>query len=247
MALAGATISQADVVGGANVRATFDGWITPKALPRAKPAPVALHLRGSLRTSDGKQPPQLRKIVFAINSHGIVSTAGLPVCRKSELVATTSAQALASCRDALIGEGRFNAHIAIPTQTPFPSRGRLLAFNSKHNGRKTILAHIFGTEPLPTVQVMTLTYQRPGKGTFGTTLALRVPEVGDDWGHVTGFSLNIQRRYTRGKRQRSVVSASCPAPRGFDSALFTAAKGTYYLADGRVITRVLTGTCKVRD
>lgn len=246
IALAGAAISQADVVGGANVRATFKGWITPKALPRTGAAPVALHLRGALRTSDGKQPPQLRRAVFALNSHGKVSTEGLPICRKTQLLATDSASALKACRKALIGTGRFNAHIVIPSQAPFPSRGRLLAFNARRHGHKVILAHIFGTDPVPTAQVLTLTYQRTRSGTFGTALTMRVPQVGEDWGHVTDFQLDVFRRYTYRNERRSVVSASCPAPKGFGAALFTAARGIYYLADGRVITRVLSGTCKVR-
>jgi hypothetical protein len=242
----GATAVQADVIGGANVRVTFRGWLTPKALPRVEPAPVALHLAGSLKTSDGKPPPQLRRLTFAINRHGRVSTTGLPVCRRSALLATTSSQALAVCRDALIGRGSFKAHIVIPAQAPFPARGEMLAFNAREDGRQVILAHVFGTSPAPTSQVLTLTFQRQGRGIFGTTMSLRVPEFGDDWGHVTGFTLNLHRRYLHRGRKRSVISANCPAPTGFGSALFTAAKGTYHLGDGREITRVLTGTCKVK-
>jgi hypothetical protein len=242
-----ATIAQADVVGGANVRVTFNGWLTPRALPRTGLAPVKLHLKGRLWTSDGRSPPPLRRVVFAINRHGKVAMRGLPVCRKSAILSTSSAQALASCRKALVGSGRFNAHIEIPTQAPFPARGRMLAFHSKRHGRHVILAHIFGTDPVPTVRVLTLTFQRPKRrGRFGATMSLRLPELGEDWGHVSGFELALHRRYTYRNQRRSVVSASCPAPRGFTLAVFTAAKGTYYLADGRVITRVITGTCKVR-
>jgi hypothetical protein len=242
----GAAIAQADVVGGANVRVTFRAWLTPRYLPRTEPAPVTLHLEGSLETRDGKEPPALRRVTVAVNRYGRVTTEGLPTCPRGALVATTTIQALTACRAALVGDGIFTAHIAIPEQAPFPSRGRVLAFNAVQRGHRVILAQIFGRDPVPTSQVLTLSFQRQRKGRFGTTLALTMPRVGDDWGHVTGFELNLHRRYRYRGRVRSVISASCPAPNGFDSAVFAAARGIYLLADGREISRVFTGSCWVR-
>ena len=243
----GATLAQADVIGGANVRATFKGWLTPRALPRAELVPVALNLRGTLGTTDGRLPPALRRVTIAINRNGKISTVGLPRCRRNAVLAATTAQALAKCRSALIGSGRFEAHIEIATQAPFPARGRMLAFNSVQQGRRVILAHIFGTEPVPTSQVLTLTFRRPTGRTFGTMMSVTMPTVADDWGHVESFRLTLHRRYEHRGKIRSLIEASCPAPRGFGSAVFSAAKGTYYLGDGRVINRTLVGRCKVRD
>jgi hypothetical protein len=242
----GTTIAHAEVIGGANIRASFNGWLTPRTLPRSNLAPVSLHMKGTVRTSDGSEPPALKKVTIALNRHGKVSTKGLPLCRRSSIIATSTAQALAACHDALLGSGRFDAHIAIPTQAPFPARGQLFAFNSMRHDRHVILAHIFGMKPVPTSRVLILKFQRPGHGTFGTTLSMSLPEVAADWGHVTGFRLNLHRDYTYEGKQRSVINASCPAPKGFGSALFTAARGTYLLANGRQITRILTGTCRVR-
>jgi hypothetical protein len=242
-----ATVAHADVFDGANVRATFDGWLTPKALPRTDPVPVQLHLKGSLKTSNGEQPPALRRVVIALNRHGKVSTKGLPVCVKSSISAATTRQALNVCRDALIGQGRFNAHVVLPAHSPFPARGRILAFHSKRDGKHVILVHIFGTDPLPTSQVLTLTFTRPeNPGAFGTFLSLRLPKLRDDWGHVTGFRMTLRRRYTYRDKIRGVFSASCAAPRGFHVGIFVAAKGTYYLADGRVLSRTITGVCRVK-
>jgi hypothetical protein len=250
LAVAGTTLAAAsaggDVFGGANVRATFDGWISPRALPRDRPQPIALHLRGRLWTTDGRLPPALRRITISINRHGRVSTVGLPVCQRRKLVAKRSAGALRDCGDALVGSGRFDAHIQIPTAAPFPAHGRVLAFNSVEDGRRVIHAHIYGTEPLPTVQVLTLRFRRPGPGTYGTELTMTMPNVGDDWGHVTGFLLDLQRRYVHRGRERSLLSANCPAPEGRRSALFSAAKGTYHLADGRELSRIVVGRCSVR-
>ena len=184
-------------------------------------------------------------MTIEINRHARISTAGLPVCALGSIEASTTAQALVTCRDSLVGTGIFTAHIEIPEQAPFPARGRMLAFNAVSHGRHVILAHVFGRQPLPTGQVLTLTFQRPERGTFGTVLSLKLPELAADWGHVTGFELDLHRRYRFRNRWRSVISASCPAPRGFDFAPFPAARGTYYLSDGRVINRLVSGRCQV--
>ena len=246
MASLGTTVAGADIFSGANVHVTFNGRIEPRSLPRFEPAPVRLFLKGALSAADGNEPPSLLRVTIALNRHGEVRTVGLPVCRKRSITSSTTRQALAACRDALVGHGRFKARIEIPDLAPFPANGRVLAFNARLHGRPVILAHIYGREPVPTTRVLTLTFQRQRSGAFGTTISLTLPNARKNWGHVTGFSLYLHRRYEYRHRVHSLISASCPAPRGFDSAVFKAAKGTYYLADGRVITRVLSGSCRVR-
>ncbi len=238
-------IAQAGVFGGANVRASFEGRLTPRSLPRSNPVPVALRMEGALMSTNGQEPPQLQRLAISINRHGTVSTIGLPVCPLGSIEATTTKEALAACREALIGNGRFTAHIAIPTQAPFPAYGRMLAFNSVLHGRRVILAQIYGTNPVPTSRVLVMTYQHGSPGTFGTILTMQMPTLTVNWGYATGFRLTLHRRYTYRGRPRSFISANCPAPRGLGVALFTAAKGTYYLADGRQVSRVLEGTCTV--
>ncbi len=61
---------------------------------------------------------------------------------------------------------------------------------------------------------------------------------------MTGFDLTLTASTATGE-DHSFISAACPAPAGFKAAVFTAAKGTYYLADGRRLTRVLDGSCRV--
>jgi hypothetical protein len=240
-----AGIARADVVGGANVRTSFNAWLSPRALPRNAPAPVSLHMRGTITTTNGQEPPQLRRLTVAINRHGSVFMAGLPVCPRQAIRSTTTQQALQRCGPALVGSGHFRADVLIPTQAPLPADGRVLAFNSILDGRHVILAHIYGVDPLPTGSVLTMAFGRRGKGDFGTTMSVEMPNPKADWGHVTGFNLNLHRTYTYRGRRRSLISAYCPAPTGFGGALFAAAKGTYYLADGRTITRVLNSSCKV--
>lgn len=245
IAVATAPVALGDVIGGANVRVGFHGWLSPRGLPRHAVAPVALHVKGSVRVTHGGTPPGLDRVLIEINRHARVSTAGLPNCHRGPLLATTSEQALEVCRRALVGTGLFRAHIEIPESAPFPARGRMLAFNGVSRGRHVIFVHVFGRSPVPTGQVLTLEFRRSSKGTFGTVLALKMPSLAADWGHVTGFSLVLQRRYRSGGRVHSLISASCPAPSGFDSAVFPAARGTYFLTDGRRIRRLVSGACHV--
>jgi hypothetical protein len=244
-AIIGTGIAEAEIFGGENVRATFKGRLTPHALPRSSSLPVALRMEGGLISTNGKEPPRLLRIAIAINRHGRLSTVGLPVCPLRSLEATTTQQALAACSGALVGRGRFTAHIALPSQAPFPAAGKMLVFNSVLHGRHVMLAHIYGTSPVPTSRVLVMTYQRSSGGTFGTTLSFQMPNLTVNWGYATSFRLTLHRNYTYRGRPRSLISASCPAPKGLGIVLFTAAKGTYYLGDGRKISRVLEGTCAV--
>ena len=73
-----------------------------------------------------------------------------------------------------------------------------------------------------------------------------MPQVGRKWGYVTGFAMTFHRDYRYRGRLRSFLSASCPAPAGIAEAPFRAARGTYYLAGGSSLTRVIEGSCAVR-
>jgi hypothetical protein len=249
VAIAGLAIlacAAANVVSGGNVRVSFRGWIAPRTLPRGEPAPVRLHFAGHVAPLPGKRPEQLRRVRIEINRNGVVTTRGLPSCPLRELRSTTTMQALSTCRRGLVGEGHFTSHIDIPDQAPFPALGRVLAFNTRAHGHTMFVAHVFGTHPLPVSQVLPMSLHRESRGSFGTTLIVEMPKTGRDWGYVTGFDLTLERSYRYRGRTLSLLSASCPAPRGVRRAPFTAARGTYELAGGRSLTRTLSGTCKVR-
>ena len=173
-----------------------------------------------------------------INRHAVVTTRGLPTCPWRRLLSTTSRQALEICRDALIGTGHFTSHIDIPEQAPFPAAGRMLAFNSRRNGKPAVAAHVYGRDPVPTSEVLPMTFSRRGQGSFGPIVSVEMPKIGNEWGYVTGFDLTLKRRYRYRGRAMSVISASCPAPAGIREAPFKAARGTYELAGGSTLTRV---------
>lgn len=242
LALAGLT--KAEVVQRGGLRVSFNGRLTPKALPREEAAPVRVAVDAKIRSTDGGAPPQLRQIAIEINRYGHFNPRGLPICRLREIEPSTTANALAACRRSLVGEGRFSAKIRLAQQAPFPSGGKVLAFNGTLHGRPAILAHVYGTDPIPTSFTLPFAIE-PAKGTFGTVLRASLPEVTGNAGYVTGLSLSLGRNFSfRGKR-RSYLSASCPAPSGFPGAVFPFARARFGF-EKKTVTSTLTRNCKVR-
>lgn len=239
----GATASTVRVEHG--VRVQFNGKLTPHALPRHGTAPVGIIVDASIGALEGKDPPQLRRISIAINRYGHFNSQGLPTCREDQIQPSTTEGALAACRGSLVGEGSFSANVKLPEQSPFPSAGKVLAFNGKVNGRPAILAHIYGTEPAPTSIVLPFIL-RKSHGTYGTTLETSLPQATGNWGYVTGLRMKLRRSFSYRGHSRSFLSAGCPAPPGFPSAAFPLAKTSFAFAGDLTIDAVLTRTCKAR-
>ena len=143
-----AALAQAALVQHGDLFITFNGELSPAALPRHAPTPIDIHVTATIRTPDDANPPALRQITIEINRYGRLDTRGLPRCSASRIQATSTAVALAACRSALVGTGSFTANETFPEVNSFPSSGRILAFNSTIGGRPFILAHVYGTQPL---------------------------------------------------------------------------------------------------
>lgn len=237
--------ARSEVVQRGGVRVVFDGKLSPHALPRHGAAPVAISVRGRIKRVSATKIPQLRGITIAINRHGRLDYRGLPFCTIRRLQPSTSRDALRVCGGALVGHGWFSANVVLPGQSPFPSAGRVLAFNGRQHGRPVILAHVYGTRPAPTSAVIPFAIHRSG-GAFGTTLTASLPGATSDWGFVTGLSVTLSRRFRDRGRRRSFLSAGCPAPQGFPGALFPLARASFRFAGGRTVSSTLVRSCDVR-
>ncbi|MDX6602496.1 MAG: hypothetical protein QOF13_1698 [Solirubrobacterales bacterium] len=227
------------------VRVSFDGKLTPHSLPRHGMAPVGIVVDAKIGATGGEDPPQLRRISIAINRNGRFTSEGLPVCRPDQIQPSTTAGALSACRRSLVGEGSFSANVKLPEQSPFPSAGKVLAFNGRVHGKPAILAHIYGTQPAPSSTVL-LFVLRDGHGTYGTTLEASLPQATGSWGYVTGLRMSLRRRFNSHGKARSYLSAGCPAPAGFPSAAFPLAKTSFAFAGHLTLDAVLTRTCRAR-
>lgn len=227
--------ARAEVAQKDGVRVSVAGKMTPNRLPRAGTAPVAVSVAGRIAPTVPGALPKLERIAVAINSHGKLNAAKIPVCRLGHINPSTTSQALTACRGSLIGEGHFSADVRIPEQSPFPSEGRLLAFNGRLRGRPAIFAHIYGTDPVPTSYVLPFEV-RSSRGTYRTVFEASLPSVTGEWGYVTGVRLKLQSRF---------LSASCPAPKGFAVAAFPLLRTSFGFGGGLLLTSTLVRTCKV--
>ncbi len=241
-----ADAAQGELIQQGSLRVHFDGSLAPRALPRERLAPVTVSLDGTVSTSDGSRPPQLRELTIAVNRAGVVSNAGLPVCRAPELQQTSSEAALEACGPALVGHGHFAANVDFPGAPLIPARGEILAFNSRFQGQPAMLLHLFGTSPVRATFVLPFTISHPGHGKFGSVFSTKIPELASDLGYVTEISMKIGRTYRYRGAQRSFLSASCAAPAGFPGGVFELAKATFSFANGQRLATGLSRECKVR-
>jgi hypothetical protein len=232
-----ASTSRAEVAQEQGVRVTVQGNLSPTKLPRRGSAPVGVSVSGRIEALEQGELPQLKAMSIAINSAGTLDVRGIPHCRINHINPSTTQQALAICRSSLIGEGSFSANVVLPEQSPFPSAGKLLAFNGTIGRRPAIFAHVYGTQPLSTSYVFAFKVRRT-KGTFGTILEASFPRATGEWGYITGISLNLRRS--------RFMEAGCPAPAGFSRVLFPFARTSFDFAGGLDIQSTLTRSCKAR-
>lgn len=226
--------SASEVIQHGGIRASFQGRLSPSRLPRHDRAPVRATVAVRIIPVNGDAPPQLRRIEIAINRNGHFSPGAMPVCHMAEIQPATTQAALAACRPSLVGEGAFSAKVLLPEQAPFPSTGKVYAFNGRWHGHPAILAHVYGTEPLP------VSYTIPFElvshhGTFGTVLRSSLPAVTGNSGYITSINLTLGRgRY---------LTASCPAPSGTHVAPFPFARADLSFAGGNKLGQTLTRSC----
>jgi hypothetical protein len=180
--------------------------------------------------------PQLQHLQIAINSAGHLDVSGIPHCRINHINPSTNQEALEACKSSLVGEGTFSANVVLPEQSPFPSKGKLLAFNGTIGRQPAIFAHIYGTKPIPTSYVFAFRISQR-KGTYGTTLETSFPRATGEWGYVTGISLNLDKRF---------LTAGCPAPRGFNKVAFPLMKTSFQFKGGLNLENTLTRSCMAK-
>ncbi len=236
--------AEAELSAGGGLFVSFAGNISPSVLPRRQRAPVAVHIAATVRTLSGELPPALRQIKIELNRGGHLDTTHLPTCAIAQIQPTSSAESLAACAPALVGAGTYAAASSLPEQPYFASRGRILAFNALIDGHRAILAHLYGTKPVPMSRTLVFQVDR-GHGTYGTVLLGNLPAA-NGYDYLTHFSLSLKREFSYRGQRRSYLSAACEAPAGFPGASFPFARAAMIFADGRSLSSVLTRSCRVR-
>ncbi|HEY5052703.1 MAG TPA: hypothetical protein VII45_04765 [Solirubrobacterales bacterium] len=240
-----ASLAHAELSERGDLFVKFNGGIAPNALPRHARAPISVSVGGTVKTLSGDRPPPLRLIAIAINRGGRLDTRGLPTCRQGQIETSSTREALEVCRPALVGRGTYVAAVAFPEQSAFPSRGKILAFNAVVAGRRAILAHVYGVDPVPITRIIVF-HIRQSRGTYGTVLTGALPASLNRYGYAKRISLSLHRNYIFHGKLHSYLSATCAAPAGFPGAVFPFARASMTFADGRTLASTLTRSCKVR-
>ncbi len=237
--------SSATVVQEGNLRISIATRLSPYRLPRTGSAPIKAFIAGHVFTADGQTPPQLKRMDIEINRHGHIQTEGLPVCRLSQIKATSTQRAIAACGESLVGAGHFWASVVFNEEArPYHTTGRLLAFNGRKAGKPVLLIHIYTTQPFPSAFVVTFTVKQVDDGTYGTELSASLPQALGDWGFVNRIKMNIGRDYTYEGRRRGYLEASCPAPKGARTAVFPLARANFAFEETQ-LSSIVTKSCGV--
>ena len=242
LCLALASLASAETIQKGNLRISFDGEITPNKLPRKGTAPVAVAVDTKISATKGELA-QLKQIQIAINRFGVLDSTGLPKCQITDIQPATTEKALEACRGSLVGQGRFSATVSLSRQASFPSEAKLYAYSGTYKGKPAILAHAYGSKPVPTSFTLPFIIGR-SKGEFGTTLTANIPPSEDSY--ITAIDLTLKRSYSFKGKQRSFASAGCPAPKGFPGASFSFAKASYSFVGGKKLSSTLTRSCRAR-
>jgi xanthosine utilization system XapX-like protein len=237
--------ASAVVVQTGNLRIGVLAQVQPFKLPRREPAPIAVFLSGHVGTVDGETPPQLRRMTVKVNRHGLLQSLGLPSCQLSQIQPGSTTHALEQCSDALIGSGRFWASVVFPDQRPYPTRGRLLVFNGRKEGRPVMFAHIFTSQPFNSSFVISFAIRKISGGPYGTELSASLPQALGNWGFVDRIKLTLRRKYRYKGRQRSYFNAACPALPGASVAAYPLALASFYFAHHRRISGTVVKSCAV--
>ncbi|HEY2052626.1 MAG TPA: hypothetical protein VGH14_01685 [Solirubrobacterales bacterium] len=228
-----------------SLQVSFGGSVAPRLLPRTGTTPIAVTIRGHVRTLAATPPPSLRRIAIEVNRLGVLDHRGLPACPLGRLRATSTETALDKCRASMVGEGRVSGVLVLPEQAPTPFGGRVVAFNGTlPDGRPGILAHLYTPRPAPLTFVLAFSIGR-AHGTYGTRLVATVPQKTRRTAHITSFSLRLHRTYAAEGERRSYLSAGCPAPEGFPSVSFPLVHTSYGFVGERTVSDTLVRTCRV--
>jgi hypothetical protein len=240
-----ATDSGAERAQDGNLIVSLNGGITPRALPRQRPAPVSVHLAGRVQTSDKAPLPRVNWIRLELAWRGQLDTYGLPVCPRVRLIGADSRQAVERCDGAQVGRGRLLAKIFLPNQSPIEIDADLVAFNGRtKSGRTAVLVHAYATKPPVSFTIPFSVHHSDGG--FRTVLVALIRRSAGPWPHVANFQIDIARTFNLRGQRHSYLKASCPVPKQFTAGFLSFARATYTFAGGKQMTIESVRSCRAR-
>ncbi len=212
-ALALAGIASAELGANANLRIAFHGGISPQRLPRTTKAPIGVLMGAKISTSDHATPPQLKRIVLEINSHGTLNPKGLATCPLGKLNRSSASQALRACRAAQVGHGNVSSRVALPGQAPLTTNGPLQAFNGRYKHRPAIFAQVTSKGTLALTYVIVFQVKK-AHGTYGTKLDAKLPPIASRYGYISSFDLSLKRKFVSHRHKALLPERQLPGAQG---------------------------------
>lgn len=191
-----------------NLKLTFGGTFSPKAMPKTAYVPVTAGIEGKVTTTDGTHPSAFRETTVDVDKDVKVSVKGLPVCKAAQLEAQNTAAAKKVCGTTILGTGIAHAEIAFPEQRPIKVTSPITVFNGGERGGKvTLLIHTFLTVPVPAAIVTTVTIAKKGAGLRSIA---KVPVIAGGSGSVLDFKFKLGRTYAYKGKKVGYLEARCP-------------------------------------
>ncbi len=218
---------------------TADGGFTPRDLPRRAFAPIDFEGHADLKAVGGGVPPALQQLELEFDRNGRLSTAGLPICRPSQLQEATPAEARSRCRGAIVGTGHVGALIALGTGAPIAASSLMTLFNGPpQEGHPTVILHARTTVPAVQTFVITIPIEERG-GLYRYRATVDIPPIAGGLGSITHLDVKVGRRYRSQGTERSYVAARC------GSGIFRT-HGRFAFTEGLIIYGDVEKACSVR-
>jgi hypothetical protein len=207
------------------IRLRLNADFQPLNLPKKSFAPVEFEGYLDLAKPGGGSPPALTQVVMDFDRDGRLDVSGLPTCAAERIAEASVAEARALCKGAIVGTGKLEALISLPSG-PVPTSSALTLFNGPRNqeGHPTVTVHARISVPATQTYAFVVPIEkRPGEFRYRATVDL--PELAGGLGAITHINVKIGRRYSAGGIKRSYVAARCTDHILRSHGIFTFANG----------------------
>src|SRR6476659_565993 len=155
-----------------------DGGFEPQLLPKRRYAPIQFQGYGEVKTTDGSIPPSLQHVKIDFDRDGLLTTAGLAVCRPAKIEGASPQQARHRCRGAMVGTGHLAAAVSVIGLARLDLRSPLTVFNGpRRDGNPTVVLHAQAPFPISETYVVVAPIERIHNRIYGYRTAFDVPPI----------------------------------------------------------------------